>query len=520
MRRLAIALAAVAAAGCAGRAHTSPLAPEVSRLDAELDSAFAGVAFARASWGVVIQSLDNGQVLYRRNAQALFMPASNQKIITGSVSLARLGADFRYRTPVLARGTRSGDTLNGDIIVVGRGDVTLSQHQAGGTDVLASLRPWADSIKARGIRVISGRVVGDATFFPDPVLGEGWMWDDLQDSYSAPVGALQFNEGFANIEVTPGASAGLPATVRLLPSEAPLRIFADIVTAPRDSNINDIDYSRVFYTDSVTVTGRLSAGHAPVIIEAAVTDPTRYFENALTQALRDAGIVVLGTRLPPSNTLRAPVVQAPVMVAPMQAMTGTAPAPSTQPPAPDTLFTWQSPPLRDMLPLLEKPSQNQIAEAFLHTLGALRGEASIDSGRAVVKETLTGWGIPEDAYVYRDGSGLSRYNYVAPEALAAVLSTIAKHPDFQAFYLALPIAGVDGTIETRMRGTAAMNNVHAKTGSIANVRSLSGYVTTRDGEKMVFVLMANHFTANRRVVERVQDFVAERLANFSRSVSR
>lgn len=515
MRRPAIALCAVALAGCAGRSAPTPkLTPAVASLDAELDSAFAGVAFARASWGVVIQSLDNGQVLYRRNAQALFMPASNQKIITGSVSLARLGADFRYRTPVLARGTRSGDTLNGDLIVVGRGDVSLSQHATGGTDVLASLRPWADSIKARGIRVISGRVVGDATFFPDPVLGEGWMWDDLQDSYSAPVGALQFNEGFANIEVTPGASAGLPATVRLLPSEAPLRIYADIMTAPRDSNINDIDYARVFYTDSVTVTGRLSAGHAPVIIEAAVTDPTRYFENALTQALRDAGIVVLGTRLPPSGTLVAPVVQAAATAAGTDAPGNTTPGP--QHPTPDTLFFWQSPPLRDMLPLLEKPSQNQIAEAFLHTLGALRGVASIDSGRAVVKETLTGWSIPEDAYVYRDGSGLSRYNYVAPEALAAVLSTIAKHPDFQAFYLALPIAGVDGTIETRMRGTAAMNNVHAKTGSIANVRSLSGYVTTRDGEKMVFVLMANHFTASRRVVERVQDFVAERLANFSR----
>ena len=225
MRRAARALAAILVAGCAARRALPPLAPEVLQLDAELDSAFSGVAFARASWGVVVQSRDNGQVLYRRNADHLFMPASNQKLLTGATSLARLGADFRYHTPVLARGSRTADTLRGDLVVIGRGDFTLSQHASGGADVLASLRPWADSLRARGIHVVTGRVVGDASFFPDPVLGEGWMWDDLQDSYSAPVGALQFNEGFAVIEVTPGAMPGTPATARLLPSDAPLRLF-------------------------------------------------------------------------------------------------------------------------------------------------------------------------------------------------------------------------------------------------------------------------------------------------------
>jgi D-alanyl-D-alanine carboxypeptidase/D-alanyl-D-alanine-endopeptidase (penicillin-binding protein 4) len=170
-----------------------------------------------------------------------------------------------------------------------------------------------------------------------------------------------------------------------------------------------------------------------------------------------------------------------------------------------------------VLTLLEKPSQNQIAEALLRTLGGVvKNVASVDSGRAVIKETLTGWGIPEDAYVYIDGSGLSRYNYVAPEAIAQALVSISKSPDFNAFYAALPIAGVDGTIEQRLRGTAAQGNAHAKTGSIANVRSLSGYVTTLDGERLVFVLLCNHFTAGRRVVERVQDHVVERLANFTR----
>ena len=495
MRRGARALAAIIVAGCAARHPTEPLAPEVRSLAAELDSALDGPEFARAQWGVVVQSASNGQVLYRRNAAHLFMPASNQKILTGSVALARLGADYRWATAVMARGPRHGDTLAGDLVVVGRGDPALSQHAAGNADILAPLRPWADSLKARGIHVISGRVVGDASWFQGPVLGAGWMWDDLQDSYSAPVGALQFNEGFAVIDVTPGTGPGDSARTALRPASAPLRVFSQVATVSRDSNVRDLHYARAFYTDSVLISGRLSAGRAPVEFEAAVTDPTRYFEDALTQALREAGIAVLGPRLPPSSTLEPAAVAS----------------------SPDTLFVWQSPRLDSVLTLLLKPSQNQIAEALLRTLGGvLRNVASADSGRAVVKETLTGWGIPEDAYVYVDGSGLSRYNYVAPEAVAQVLVAVSQRTDFTAFYAALPIAGVDGTIDQRLRGTAAQGNVHAKTGSIANARSLSGYVTTADGERLVFVLLCNHFTTSRRVVERVQDHIVERLANFTR----
>lgn len=490
MRRGVRALAAVLVAGCAARGAPAPVTPEVFRLAAELDSAFAGPEFARAQWGVVVQSLDNGEVMYRRNAEKLFMPASNMKLVTGAAALVRLGADYRYRTAVLARGPRSGDTLAGDLVVVGRGDPSLSQHAAGAADVLATLRPWAESLRARGVLVVRGRVVGDASWFPDPTLGAGWMWDDLPDSYSAPVGALQFNEGFAVIEIAPAAVAGQPAPVTLAPRDAPLRVFSSVVTALPDSAANRITWTRAPFTDSVPLAGRITVGQAPVRLEIAVPDPTRYFEAALTQALREGGVTVLGERPP---------------------------APPASPSPADTLFVWQSIPLRDILPLLMKPSQNQIAEALLRTVGGeATGTASVDSGRSVARDVLRGFGVPDDAYLMADGSGLSRYNYLAPELIARVLVGMARRPDFQVWYDALPIAAVDGTIAGRMRGTAAAGNVRAKTGSIANTRSLSGYVTTADGERLVFVLMANHFTVSRRVVELVQDHVAERLANFRR----
>lgn len=487
----------VLAAGCAAHARPARPAPAVRHLAAEIDSAFSGPEFARAMWGVVVQSLDNGEVIYRRNAERLVMPASNMKLVTSSAALVQLGADFRFRTVVAARGTRHGDTLAGDLVVVGRGDPTFSQHVTGGSDVLASLRPWADSLRARGIRTVTGRVAGDGSWFADAPLGRGWAWDDLGDSYSAPVGALQFNEGFAVLEVTPGEAAGTLARLALLPSGTPLRLFGSVTTAPRDSNVNSVDFSRAPFTDSVTVSGRLSAGRRPARVEVAVLDPVHYFEAALTQVLREAGIAVLGQTAP---TVPALAPQAAAPAAPV-----------------DTLFVWQSAPLRDILPVLLKPSQNQIAETLLRTLGGqTRNVASVDSGRAAIRDVLRGFGIDDDAYVIADGSGLSRYDYVAPETLARILLGMARRPDFDLFYQALPIAGVDGTIATRLRGTAAANNVHAKTGTIANVRSLSGYVTTADGERLVFVMIANHFTAPRRVVEVVQDHVLERLANFRR----
>ncbi len=483
MKRLAAALAVFAAAGCAGRTPLQPLTPDVLRLTMELDSAFAMPEYARAEWGVVVQSLATGQVLYRRNADRLFMPASNQKLLTSSVALARLGPEFRWTTPVLSRGTRAADTLQGDLVVVGRGDPSLSLRMSGGTDVLAPLRPWADSLRARGIGVISGRVVGDASYFPDAIYGEGWMWDDLPDSYSAPIGALQFNEAFAFLDVVPGAP-GSPATVTLRPSSTPLRLFGRVASLPAESSsVARLRWTRALASDSVILSGSAAGRSAN---EVAVQDPTRYFEAALTQALTEAGVRVLGRPSAPAG-------------------------------AADTLFTWRSPPLREVLPHFLKPSQNQIGEALLRTVGGVAtGTASVDSGRATARATLAGFGIPEDAYVLADGSGLSRYNYLAPEAIARILWAMAHRPDFAVFYDALPIGGVDGTIAGRMRGTAAEGNVHAKTGSIANTRTLSGYVTTPSGERLLFVLMANHFTAPRRVVERTQDFVVERLANFAR----
>ncbi|MEO7360531.1 MAG: D-alanyl-D-alanine carboxypeptidase/D-alanyl-D-alanine-endopeptidase, partial [Gemmatimonadaceae bacterium] len=181
---------------------------------------------------------------------------------------------------------------------------------------------------------------------------------------------------------------------------------------------------------------------------------------------------------------------------------------------PDTLVVLTSPPLRDVLKRLEKPSQNQLAEILFKTIALERtGFGRADSARAVIQRQLVEWGIPPEAIAVRDGSGLSRHDYVAPRTLVKILDVMRRSPSFETFYAALPIAGVDGTIASRMRNTGAASNVHAKTGTVDKARSLSGYVTTADGQMLVFSFLCNNFTVPTRAVERVQDAIAVRLAS-------
>ena len=236
----------------------------------------------------------------------------------------------------------------------------------------------------------------------------------------------------------------------------------------------------------VIVTGTIVAGDSATL-EITHTDPNLAYLAALTEALRERGIVVDSAPRPGADTLLA---------------------------GGDTLLVTMSRPLREILPALMKPSQNQIAEVLLRTLGLERGGmGTADSGRRVVERQLEAWGAPAGGYVIRDGSGLARYDYLSPETLVRVLDVMRRSPNATLYYDALPIAGVDGTIRTRMRGTPAENNVHAKTGSVANARSLSGYVRTAGGRTLIFSMLANNWTVPANSVTRAMDVIAAQLAS-------
>ncbi|HEU4642880.1 MAG TPA: D-alanyl-D-alanine carboxypeptidase/D-alanyl-D-alanine-endopeptidase [Gemmatimonadaceae bacterium] len=529
--RLLCATGAAALLGCAGATPAPTPAPTVRRtttlseLRRQIDSMVALPEFRNAHWGILIVDPDRGDTLYSHNAGKLFMPASNMKVITGSVALAQLGPEFRFRTTFVARGGVCGGVLHGDLVVNGRGDPSVSDAMRG--DAMVPMREIADSLAAHGITRIAGKIVAGENVFPDSSLGYGWSWDDLRDAYSAGVDELFFDEGYGRVVVRGGAQPGAPVTVAALPSSRypVVRVEARTALAP-DSGAVGSGGRLVMSRESQLETHVDPASGAEVLsgwiapqwvdtLDVVYPDQNAAYLAALGQALSERGIVVTGALSPAGCGASGAASTVPTTAQRLEGGAGATAGRDTTATTPmDTIFVYQSLPLRDILRAMAKPSQNQIAEILLKTIGLERtGVGRADSGSAVVARQLLAWGAQPDGFVLRDGSGLSRYDYLTPETLVHTLAAIRHDTAFAAFYDALPIAGVDGTIAGRMRGTPAQGNVHAKTGYVANARSLSGYVTTADGRMLIFSALCNNWTVPVRDVERVQDSVAVGLAS-------
>lgn len=494
IRRTAPMLALLALFGGCTTARTfagapQPLLSTRAALRQFIDSLADAPEFRSAQWGLLVVDPVRGDTLYSRNADKLFMPASNQKLLTASTALTQLGPEHRWPTTLLARGPVRNGVLEGDLVVRGTGDPSVSTSMF--NDALIPLRALADSLRAHGVSHVRGRVVAAPSPFTDSPLGFGWSWDDLDEPYSAGVDALYFNEGFTQVVVYGGATAGdsvraitRPATsyptlivhARTVARAAAAASAADSLAA-RPAIVVGQDSSRT----GMLVSGTIAAGDS-TIAEVAFRDYAGAYLGAFREALRNEGVVVDGMATDTTAHL-------------------------------DSLTGMMSPPLRQILPYFAKPSQNQIGELLFKTLALEKtGVGTADSAQQVVSRQLLAWGAAPDGFAVRDGSGLSRHDFVSPRTIVDVLDAMRRSPDFKIFYDALPIAGVDGTIRNRMRGTPAAGNVHAKTGTLDKVRSLSGYVTTADGHMLLFSALNNNYVVPTRRVDQVTDALSVRLA--------
>jgi D-alanyl-D-alanine carboxypeptidase/D-alanyl-D-alanine-endopeptidase (penicillin-binding protein 4) len=440
-------------------------------------------------WGVEVKSLETGKVLYTRNARKLMMPASNMKIVTLAAAAETLGWDYRFKTTLETDDDIDAGALKGNLIVRGGGDPTINSR---GNRAHALFDEWAAALKAAGVTRINGNIVADASAFDSRGLGQGWSWDYLEAGYAAPSSALEFNENIATLTVRPGGKPGDAAQLELSPSTG-LGLLHNVVTGEAGT-ATTINFERVPDSNNLDVTGSIAAGAEPATREVAVASPALYFAHSLTLALIERGIPVRGI----------PVV--------FQRSSLLAPLPRT------AIVESLSPPLREIATTMMKVSQNLYAETLLKAVGAAGGATgTADAGRAAAQKIFEAWGIPPGGYVQADGSGLSRYDFVTAEMITTLLERMYKDPrHHDAFVATLPIAGRDGTISTRMKNTRAEGNATAKTGSISNVRALSGYVRTRDGETLVFSILANSFAIPAATVNWIADLAVESLANYTR----
>ena len=443
---------------------------------------------SRAAWGIAVQSLDRRERLFEMNPGTLLVPASVAKLVTVATAADAVGWDFRYTTTLRAGGAIVDGALRGDLLVVGSGDPSIGGRS--GDD----LSTWAEGLKGAGVRRIEGRIIGDDDAVEEPRPQLAWAWDDLGYTTGALFGALNLAENRTTVTIAPGPSSGAATSITIEARLSPRGITNRVVTGPAGSPLLVWPEQRPGES-SLTVAGSVPAGGVPVVIGISVGNPTQWFANALKSRLVRDGIEVTGDAADIDD-----------VVPPLLGR-------DTWP----VLFTHRSRPLSEIAQPLLKESINLYAEALMRLNTARDGFPTNDAALEGLRKRLEAWGISSGSYQLVDGSGLSRRDTISPDAVLAVLTRMADPSGQSPFVTGLPIAGVDGSLAGRMKGTAAAGNVKAKSGTMSNIRSLAGYVTTRDGEHLAFVILINNFEGTGGNANDALDAIAVRLASFSRT---
>jgi D-alanyl-D-alanine carboxypeptidase/D-alanyl-D-alanine-endopeptidase (penicillin-binding protein 4) len=458
----------------------APASGHADVLAQRIDQLLADPSLNQGVQAVMVKSLQTGKVLYERSADLAMIPASNMKLIVSATALDQLGPDFTFVTKVFACGPVTGQgVIDGDIALVGGGDPVLETRD---------LMCLAKELRAKGIKKITGDVIVDDSLFDDKRLGTAWSWDDLSYYYSAEISALNLNRNVLRVWVYPGKSVGDPAVVQLDPPIPYIKVETTPITGESGSEKRIWAY-RELGTNVIKVTGSIPVDAKVTDAEESITvhEPALYAGYVFRSELRKQGIIVLGE------------VKAAKL--PNQAV---------------PLCQHTSPALASILALLNKPSDNLIAEVLLRTLGAVvKGRGSVEFGREVEREFLSKIGVDVSGVSIADGSGLSRLNYVTARALVDLLCYMYRHKNADVFIASLPIAGVDGTLRNRMKGSAAEKNVRAKTGYVSRVSTLSGYLTTKSGEPLAFSILMNHHLCPTASVAAIQDKICGLLAELS-----
>ena len=451
----------------------------------------ADPAIAAGTFGVEARSLAAADTLVESNDHRLLTPASTMKTLTLAVTADQLGWDFTFDTKATTTGTIANGVLDGDLVIVGSGDPSFEDWDGSASGVFAS---WAARLKERGISTIGGRIIGNDRVFTDDGLGAGWMWDDMQYGYSAAASGLQFNEGTAQVFITPGASVGDAPLLALSPSHARVPLVSSLTTGAAGT-ANAISMEALPRTPGARFTGSIAIDSAKQTRLITVGNPTLYFVNAVRTGLQNNGIDVLGSVADIDDVMEPPVADSAAPV--LEHRSATLPALA------DTLMTL---------------SQNLYAETFLRTLGRLKGSGgTAEAGIEVVRRVLGAWGVPASELVMADGSGLSRYDLVTADAMTTVLAHVYNDTRLRDPYTAsLPVAGRAGMLSNRMKGTLAEGNVQAKTGSFSNARALAGFLRSAGGEPLVFSIIANNYGVAPAEVDRVTDAIVVALAEFTR----
>jgi D-alanyl-D-alanine carboxypeptidase/D-alanyl-D-alanine-endopeptidase (penicillin-binding protein 4) len=471
--------------------HSHSLARQI---DAILHASPAGRGF----WGIEVVRLSDGEILYARNTQHLFQPASNMKMFTTSAALSTLGPKFIFRTTVESSAAPDASGRVPDLVLVGRGDPNLGSrvvpYQYNSEPRLPAdldFEELADQIVAKGVREVTGNLVADDTYYVYQPYGTDWAVDDLYWDYGAPITALAFNDNSLKLEIQPAAFAGPDAEITISPGGGYYKVMDDVATTtsgiPAKVQINRFPGSM-----ELDLWGHIPVDSVGVDEEISIENPPLFIGDMFRKLLKQRGVKVDGQVVVHEVT-------------PGQAASQTHPP---QPVKRVVLAEHDSLPLSQDIKVTLKVSQNLHAEMLLRTMSrVLDNQGSLEGGLDILNSFAQKVGISSEEVQFAGGSGLSRETLVTPNALMKLLQYNARAPYFQAFYDALPVAGVDGTLADRFHNTPLEGRIHAKTGSLEHVNALSGYMNLPRERCLAFVIVGNdhplHWSDATKVIDKI-----------------
>jgi len=451
------------------------LRPAALRFGERADALLGSSPASKGDWGLVIVDAQTGETLFEKNADGYFVPASNMKLFTTALALAKLGSGYKFHTTLETRGTISPEgTLSGDVILVGRGDPNLSnrkfpyelKEEFDGPPERA-LAELADALVAHGVKEISGDVIGDDSYFPRERYPNGWEIDDMVWEYGAAISAIVVDDNTVAVTLTPGERMGDPGQAMVAPLTPDFVLQNDVTTSAADVK-SDLILTREPGANLVVVRGTLPAKSTPRKLVLAIEEPAQHAASLLAEMLAQRGVKLDGK----SRAVHVPETDS---------------TPRT------VLAEHVSVPLGDSVKLVNKISQNLHTEMLLRT--AARQNGLWGTPEEMLKTPQDFYvlvGIAPDDVIQTDGSGLSRHDLVTPRAIVTLLKYAQAQTWFAPYYASLPVAGIDGSLQDRMKGTVAAGRIHAKTGSVEHVRTLSGFAETPSGRRLIFSFLSNN----------------------------
>jgi serine-type D-Ala-D-Ala carboxypeptidase/endopeptidase (penicillin-binding protein 4) len=442
-----------------------------------------------AQWGMQVMDPASGKVLVEVNPDKAFLPASVLKVVTTATALEKLGADFRFRTGVYTNGPVEPDgTVSRDLILVGRGDPNLTDPY-GELLEKPAFREFAEKLQTAGIKRIKGDIVGDDSYFDMRSSVKGWTASDLKSLYGAPINALSINNNVLWVYVNPGKPKKL-VSIEIEPRTSYFRVRNLATTGGRRSKR--------------TLRVRLIPGTRTIVVSGTLPSTQSYSQYVLLERPAEVAATLLKEELERHGI----AVQGDVFT--QHESEGSREERTNW----NLLAEHQSPPLIRALQIINKRSQNLHAEMLLRTLGAeFRGKGTNEAGLEVVRNFLVEAGIDSERISLSDGCGLSRDNLITPRFQTSLLQFLSKRPYYDLFLDTLAISGTDGTLRNRLSSTEVRGSIHAKTGTLNGVTTLSGYMTTKSGRNLVFSIFANHVNATTRV-KRTIDEICSLFVNF------